>query len=86
MIPRFDGTNMSVIMFIVQCKVAGALLEPHEMPYLTILNRNKITGPARKYIQDRLGATLDNIFRILQGIYMPREDTSQLTRESMLLF
>ena len=81
LIPEFDGTNMSVIMFIDQCKVAAALLEPHEMPYLTILIRNKITGPARKYIQDRVGATLDDIFRILQGIYMPREDTSQLTQE-----
>ena len=81
LIPDFDGTNMSVIMFIEQCKAAAALLETHEMPYLIILVRNKITGPARKYIQDRVGASLDDILRILQGIYMPREDTSQLTQE-----
>ena len=81
LIPEFDGTNMSVIMFIEQCKAAAALLEAHEMPYLLIIIRNKITGPARKHIQDRVGASLHDIFRVLQGIYMPREDTSQLTQE-----
>ena len=48
LIPEFDGTKMSVIMFIEQCKAATALLEAHEMPYLIIIIKNKITGPARK--------------------------------------
>ena len=53
---------MSVIMFIEQCKTAVALLEAHEMPFLLIIIRNKITGPARKYIQDRVRASLHETF------------------------
>ena len=81
LIPEFNGTNMSVSMFTEQCKAAAALLEPNEMIYLAILVRNRVTGPARRYIQDRVGITLDEILRILQSIYIPREDTSQLTQE-----
>ena len=81
LIPEFDGANTSVAMFAGQCRAAAALLEPHEIAYLAILIRNRVTGTARKHIQDRIGISLDEILRILQNVYMPREDISQLAQE-----
>lgn len=80
LIPEFDGSNMPVNMFAEQCRAAAALLEPHELAYLVIMIRNKVIGPARKHIQDRVGINLEEILRILQNVFMPREDTSQLTQ------
>ena len=42
LILKFDGTNMSVIMFIEQCQAVVAFLEAHEIPFLLIIIRNKI--------------------------------------------
>lgn len=81
LIPEFDGSNMSVNLFVEQCKTAANLLEPHEIPYLLILIRNKIKAPARRYIQERIGLTLDDLYRTLQGIYSLKEDSSQLSQE-----
>ena len=81
LIPEFNGLNMSVMMFIEQCNAAAALLEPHEIPYLVIIIRNKVIAPARSHIQDNFGIGLGDILRILKRTYMPREDTSQLTQD-----
>ena len=80
-IPKFDGKNMSVKMFNEHCRAAISLVNPSEIPYLTLMIRTKITGEARIHVQDRLGATLDEILQTLTQIYSQKQDISQLMQD-----
>lgn len=80
-IPNFDGTNMSVNMFIEHCRAAAASVEEQDMNLLIMLIKNKITGQARKHIQNKIGANLEEILKSLQRAFSPRADISQLAQE-----
>ena len=80
-IPTFDGKKMSVKMFNEHCRAAISLVNPSEIPYLTLMTRTKITGEARIHVQDRLGATLDEILQTLTQIYSQKQDISQLMQD-----
>ena len=45
-IPQFDGTNMSIIMFEEHCKLASTFVEPDELNYLIMLIKMRILDPA----------------------------------------
>jgi hypothetical protein len=81
-IPIFDGTNMSINMFTEHCRAAAASVEDeHDMQLLIMLIKNKVTGQARRHIQDKVGATLEEILKSLQRAFASRADTSQLAQE-----
>ena len=80
-IPSFDGMNMSVNMFIEHCRVAATSVDESDMHLLIMLVKNKVTGQARKHIQDKVGASLDEILKSLQRAFGSRADPSQLAQE-----
>ena len=57
-IPQFDGTNMSVNMFIEHCRVAATTVDDDDMHLLIMFIKNRVTGQARKHIQDARSAKL----------------------------
>ena len=65
-------------MFVEHCRAAASMVEAQEIPYLTMLIKNKITGEARFHFQDRTGILLEDILKTLEQIYSPQEDTRQL--------
>ena len=50
----------------------------HDAPYLTMLILNKITGEARKHIQDKSELKLEDVLKTLERIYSHEEDVSQM--------
>ena len=49
-----------------------------DAPYLTMLILNKITGEARKHIQDKSELKLEDVLKTLERIYSQEEDVSQM--------
>ena len=52
LIPEYNGRNMFVKMFVRHCRAVVSMVLPQEIPYLTMLIVTKITGEARKLIQN----------------------------------
>ena len=84
-IPTFDGTNMSVNMFIEHCRAAAKSVDEADMYLLIMFIKNKVTGQARKHIQDKVGASLEEILKSLQRAFGSRADASQLAQELALI-
>lgn len=76
-IPEYDGENMPVSMFIEHCKAAAEAVEPHEIKYLILLIRTKVTKNARKHVWGKTFSTLDAILKQLERS-TPTNDYSQL--------
>ena len=81
LIPEFNGRNISVRMFVRHCRAAVSMVLPQEIPYLTMLIVTKITGEARKLIQDSPDINLNDILKILEQVYSQQEDLSQLMQQ-----
>ena len=81
LIPEFNGRNMSVRMFVRHCRAAVSMVLPQEIPYLTMLIVTKITGEARKLIQDSPDINLNETLKILEQVYSQQEDQSQLMQQ-----
>ena len=80
-IPSFDGTNMAVNMFVEHCRAEATCVDDSDMHLLLMMTKNKVTGQARLHIQDKVGATFDEILKSLQRVFADRADTSQLAQE-----
>ena len=80
-IPSFDGTNMAVNMFVEHCRAAATSVDDTDMHLLLMMIKNKVTGQARLHIQDKVGATFEEILKSLQRAFADRADTSQLAQE-----
>lgn len=80
-IPVFDGKGLSVKMIVEHCRAAVMMVNPSDLPCLTMLVRTKITGDARNHIQDRIGMSLEEILNTLEQVYSRREDVSELMQE-----
>ena len=78
MIPEFTGKNMSVKLFLKYCKTVISMANLSDAPYLTMLILNKITGEARKHIQDKSELKLEDVLKTLERIYSQEEDVSQM--------
>ena len=81
LIPEFNGKNMSVRIFFRHCRAAVSMVQLYEVPYLTMLTVTKITGEARKLIQDSPDINLNEILKILEQIYLQPEDLSQFMQQ-----
>ena len=77
LIPELNVRNMTVIMFVRHCRVAVSMVLPQEIPYLTMLIVTKISGEARKLIQDSPDMNLNETLKILEQVYSQQEDLSQ---------
>ena len=84
-IPTFDGTNMSVNMFIEHCRAAAKSVDEADMYLLIMFIKNKVTGQARKHIKDKVGPSLEEILKSLQRAFGSRADASQLAQELALI-
>ena len=78
MIPEFTGKNMSIKLFLKYCKTVISMANFHDAPYLTMLILNKMTGEARKHIQDKSELKLEDVLKTLERIYSQEEDVSQM--------
>ena len=83
LIPEFNARNMSVRMFVRYCKAAVSMVLPQEIPYLTMLIVTKITGEARKLIQDSPDINLNETLKILEQVYSQQEDLSRIAFEKL---
>ena len=84
-IPTFDGTKMSVNMFIEHCRAAAKSVDETDIYLLKMFIKNKVTGQARKHIQDKVGASLKETLKSLQRAFGSRADASQLAQELALI-
>lgn len=65
-IPEYDGENMPVSMFIEHCRAAAEAIEAHEIKYLILYIRTKVTKDARKHVWGKTFDTLDSLLRQLE--------------------
>ena len=72
-------------MFIDHCRAAAKSVDEEDMYLLIIFIKNKVTGQAWKHIQDKVGASLEEILKSLQRAFGSRADASQLAEELALI-
>jgi hypothetical protein len=80
-VPFFDGENIPLLYFIEGCEEAKSLL-PAEAEYqFTKIIRTRITGEARRIIQDENFDSIAQLTKYLKQIYGPSRNVYQLHGE-----
>lgn len=80
-VPKFDGTNISVYEFIDSCEEALLMLPQNVEQNLVRIIRTKITGEAKRCIQGIKFDKLESLTTYLKELYAPEKTINQVRQE-----